>query len=101
MAPKVVFAVARPKSMLARRVCRGTRPSRSHSRRGGPGPRHPAPAQNPAPPAPQSPAGINRDALGAGAHRAQDRLLHGALVADAALDLGGDVLSHKLSVELR
>ena len=33
MRPKVVLASARPKSMLARRVWRGTRPSRSHSRR--------------------------------------------------------------------
>src|SRR5437588_131445 len=37
---------------------------------------------------------------GPGPHRAQDRLLHGAPVADPALDLAGDVLGHQLGVHL-
>src|SRR5216684_62406 len=48
----------------------------------------------------ESTAAVDTDALRAGAHRAQDRLLHRPLVADAALDLGGDVLGHQLCVEL-
>ena len=40
-------------------------------------------------------------AQGPGPHRAQDRLLHGAPVADPALDLAGDVLGHQLGVQLR
>jgi hypothetical protein len=44
---------------------------------------------------------VDADALGSGAHGPQDGLLHRTLVADAALDLGGDVLRHELGVELR
>src|SRR5260370_15400626 len=45
-------------------------------------------------------AAIDSDALRAGAHCAQDRLLHRALVADAALDLRRDVFGDQLRVQL-
>src|SRR5204862_119872 len=48
----------------------------------------------------QAAAQRHPDALGARAHGAQDGLLHGAPVADSALDLAGDVLGHQLSVQL-
>src|SRR5262245_43004993 len=44
--------------------------------------------------------GGDADALGAGAHRRGDRLLHGAAERHALLELLGDVLGHQLGVEV-
>src|SRR5579884_29720 len=49
---------------------------------------------------PQATAELDPDALGAGPHRAQDRLLHRPPVADPPLQLRGDVLRHQLGIEL-
>src|SRR5207237_5269471 len=48
----------------------------------------------------QAAAAVDPHAFRARAHGAEDRLLHGALVADPALDLARDVFRHQLSVEL-
>src|SRR3990172_6704336 len=76
--PYVVWAVATPNSMSARRVWSGTRPSRYHSRR----------ARDP-------------DAVRAQPQRALHRLLHRPPERHPLLELQRDVLGHELGVQLR
>ena len=49
----------------------------------------------------QTAANLDLDALGAQAHGAADAALHGAAEGDPALQLGGHVFSHQLSVHVR
>ena len=85
--PYAVFAVARAKSMSARSVCSGTRPSRYVSYRAISEP-------------PRRPEQATRMPWAPGAHRRGDRLLHGAAERHALLELLGDVLGHELGVEV-